>query len=260
MIARRALLSGAPLSLGAAALSTAGVAEAQQALPAGGYRDDQLRAWGFKMADDLPNPTVGSEAAFQDEISTAFKILHDMPKGVDHMTIARYFADLQVRNAACELYNHDWKGKRANPLLTYFMTLTFTVPYRGDHTPWCAAFVSFCLYAGEMVSKFSPSALSYAKYPSRKTLEPKPGDIVVFRDLRRAGGGHVSFFDGWVMDARGRRTERFHALGGNQGGVQNSRGVMPRLYSTGTTGSLEFIGFWPPIAREAADFEACRHG
>lgn len=88
---------------------------------------------------------------------------------------------------------------------------------RDDETPWCAAFVGFCLEGAGIVSSRFESAKSYMTW-GRALPGPVHGCIVVFT---RQGGGHVGFFTG--ADREG----RLLVLGGNQGNEVNIR-AFPR--------------------------------
>ncbi|WP_322470304.1 TIGR02594 family protein [Hydrogenophaga sp. SNF1] len=78
---------------------------------------------------------------------------------------------------------------------------------RDDETPWCAAFVGFCLENVGIVSSRFESARSYLEW-GRPLDKPVPGCITV---LGRTGGGHVAFGAG--VDRHG----DLLLLGGNQG-------------------------------------------
>jgi uncharacterized protein (TIGR02594 family) len=93
---------------------------------------------------------------------------------------------------------------------------------RDDETPWCAAFVGFCLENVGIVSSRFESARSYLDW-GRRIDRPVHGCIVVFT---REGGGHVGFLVG--VDGRG----DLLVLGGNQGNEVNVR-TFPRGRVTG---------------------------
>lgn len=88
---------------------------------------------------------------------------------------------------------------------------------RDDETPWCAAFVGFCLENVGIVSSRFESATSYLTW-GRQIDKPVHGCVVVFT---REGGGHVGFLVG--VDGRG----DLLILGGNQGNEVNVR-TFPR--------------------------------
>ena len=75
-----------------------------------------------------------------------------------------------------------------------------------DETPWCSAFVNWCLLRSGIEGTRNAAARSWLKWGRHETVM-QPGCIVV---LSRDGGGHVGFYvasDG----------ERVTLLGGNQG-------------------------------------------
>lgn len=88
---------------------------------------------------------------------------------------------------------------------------------KDDETPWCAAFVGFCLENVGIVSSRFESAKSYLSW-GRPLSGPAIGCVVVFT---REGGGHVGFFTGMTGDGR------LLVLGGNQGNEVNIRAFPP---------------------------------
>lgn len=86
----------------------------------------------------------------------------------------------------------------------------------GDHTPWCAGFVGWCLEKSGLKSTNSLMARSYEKWGLSSAHDPLPGDVVTFyRGEKKSGFGHVGFFLGF--DKRG----SILVLGGNQGDSVN---------------------------------------
>ena len=78
-----------------------------------------------------------------------------------------------------------------------------------DATPWCAAFVCWCLERAGIPSTKRASARSYLHW-GRKLDEPQLGCIVVFsRPSAGPGSGHVAFYVGTEAD-------QVRVLGGNQ--------------------------------------------
>ena len=86
-----------------------------------------------------------------------------------------------------------------------------------DETPWCAAFVGFCLENVDIVSSRFESAKSYMSW-GQFLGEPVYGCIAVFT---REGGGHVGFCVGQTQNGD------LLILGGNQGNEVNIR-AFPR--------------------------------
>lgn len=172
---------------------------------------------------------AGSGRSRHDEVSTAFRLLWDSPRTRDHFAIAQYFENISTinpneidRNGNIASYNEEWV-RRANPLITGFFSMTNTLPSSGDETAWCAAFVSFILYAAGKPNMFSALSGSYRHYMNQ-TLNPALGDLVVFEKYGEAGEkgfGHVGFF---VSET----DHTITVLGGNQRGGTGSTGAVTR--------------------------------
>lgn len=230
MTDRRTLLAGMPIALGATALMTVGCEKTNE-----DPLDPFSEARGFiGEADDkifLPEASqrqvVGTGASRHAEVRDGFKLLWDAPRTQNHMEIAEYFLNItkknqNERNAAGEIasYNEEWVS-RANPLITSFFGMTNTLPSRGDQTAWCAAFVSFILYAAGKPNKFSALSGAYRSY-GKPTEEPKFGDVVVFRKNGEKGDlgfGHVGFY---ISDT----PDKVRVLGGNQRAGEGSTGAV----------------------------------
>lgn len=105
------------------------------------------------------------------------------------------------------------KGGQHNPLILQMWKTIKRGGIKDDETPWCAAFVGFCLENVGIVSSRFESAKSYLTW-GQKLDGPAPGCIVVFT---REGGGHVGFLTGMTIDGR------LLILGGNQGDEVNVR-------------------------------------
>lgn len=227
-----------------------------------GLADVYQRELGFlaPMSSPASDPTVSGGASRHEEVAKAFRLLYDAPRGGSAWDVACYFRDLTARNQTGEPYNWEWKT-RANPLIVGLFGLTQALPDTGDRTPWCAAFVSFCLYASGQVSARTASALGYRKYNGPRVEEPKIGDIVLFQRLgaKYRNNGHVGFFAGWEKDGKGQPTGRLLVLGGNQGtalyGVSDDRlgggAVVTSPWPVKSAG-YELIGFWRPVTLKDA--------
>lgn len=98
-------------------------------------------------------------------------------------------------------------GVNHHPLIVSMWKAIRRGGIKDDETPWCAAFVGFCLENVGIVSSRFESAKSYLEWGQR-LLWPVEGCIVVFT---RDGGGHVGFCTGVAPDGR------LLILGGNQG-------------------------------------------
>lgn len=108
-------------------------------------------------------------------------------------------------------------GVNHHPLIVAMWKAIRRGGIKDDETPWCAAFVGFCLENVGIVSSRFESAKSYLDW-GQKLLHPIVGCIVVFT---RDGGGHVGFCTGVTPDGR------LLVLGGNQGNEVNIR-AFPR--------------------------------
>ncbi len=104
-------------------------------------------------------------------------------------------------------------GVTHNPLILQMWKAIKRSGIKDDETPWCAAFVGFCLENVGIVSSRFESAKSYLTW-GQQLPGPAPGCIVV---LTRDGGGHVGFLEGLTIDGR------LLVLGGNQGNEVNVR-------------------------------------
>ncbi len=98
-------------------------------------------------------------------------------------------------------------GVNHHPLIVQMWKTIKRGGIKDDETPWCAAFVGFCLENVGIVSSRFESARSYLSW-GQAIDRPVHGCIVV---LGRAGGGHVAFLAGVNRD------QDLLLLGGNQG-------------------------------------------
>lgn len=104
-------------------------------------------------------------------------------------------------------------GVNHHPLIVQMWKTIKRGGIRDDETPWCAAFVGFCLERVGIVSSRFESARSYLSW-GRRLDGPALGCVVVFT---RDGGGHVGFLTGTTFDGR------LLVLGGNQANEVNIR-------------------------------------
>lgn len=211
MMSRRLLLTAAPLVSIAPRASAAAAQDAPECGagdPFGLLGPEDDAEFG-QLITGMPwsGQTVGSSPARHTDVARAFRLLFDAPRK-DPLDTARYFAGLSApgmpRGSTGQAFNVEWKGL-ANPLIVNFFALTFTKPSeqvgvqldaKGDQTYWCAAFVSFCLYATGRKSAFTAMSGGYRRYGT-KAFDPVPGDIAVFEkrgEDGRRGSGHVGFF------------------------------------------------------------------
>lgn len=104
-------------------------------------------------------------------------------------------------------------GVNHHPLIVRMWKAIKRGGIKDDETPWCAAFVGFCLENVGITSSRFESARSYLNW-GRELKQPLPGCVVVFT---RDGGGHVGFVVGRRPDGQ------LLVLGGNQGNEVNIR-------------------------------------
>lgn len=84
-----------------------------------------------------------------------------------------------------------------------------------DATPWCSAFVNWCVEGCGIPGSNSAAARSWLTWGQVLTV-PRRGCIAVFS---RDGGGHVAFFMGISSEL-----DQILVLGGNQGDEVSVRG------------------------------------
>lgn len=77
-----------------------------------------------------------------------------------------------------------------------------------DETPWCSAFVNWCLQQAGILGTNSAAAKSFLKW-GREIKDPVPGCIVVLKRGGHAWNGHVAFY-------LGKNNLNISLLGGNQ--------------------------------------------
>lgn len=114
-----------------------------------------------------------------------------------------------------EIGVHEIAGDASNPRILEFLrtVLKSWLPkFLRDETPWCAAFVNWCLGRCGIQGTGKPNAKSYLAY-GEATANPQYGDIVVFKRGVLPWQGHVAFF---VKFAGGGENRRVVVLGGNQ--------------------------------------------
>lgn len=224
---------------------------------------------------------VGTAMADDDEYEVTHALIEAAPFDCSPVEVAMYWRNIgqgimpelgsdRLNSLVHPEFARGWPLK-ANPVILSFFQGTRTNPMalQGDGTPWCAAFVNWCIARGH--SKTSSSGVGAKKKLGIfgrealdrgtrsassgsfrcwdvETTDPKYGDVCVWalkgtinncaKDVRIEGTGHVGFWAG-VQDSG-----RIHLLGGNQ-----------RL----KTGSKQFVvnlrGFGKIFPRDGNDFE-----
>lgn len=139
--------------------------------------------------------------------------LDGAPTSGEPIGVARYF-DATISASL----RKEWPQGYANPLIVLLFAATNTKP-AGDVTPWCAAFMSWCIERVGKKSEHSASSKDYRAFGSSIWSDGGPwpgatreGDIAVFKSLSNPSSGHVTFFIG--PDPKS--TSRVIVLGGNQ--------------------------------------------
>lgn len=166
----------------------------------------------LRTYDPRADVTKGTAPAQIEEEETAKRIFGDASKYKSHMDLAEFFAEITEENKNHERYNAGWR-ERWNPVIRQFFVATATKP-SGDITPWCAAFLNWCLLQEGAKRTKNASAVSFRTLGS-PTNSPQKGDIVVFEDKLSPGHGHVGFY--LEQDAN----RGLLVLGGNQTSKRN---------------------------------------
>lgn len=115
---------------------------------------------------------------------------------------------LIIQQASLHLGLKEIEGTQNNQTIVGFAHDIGMSWINDDETPWCAIFVNWVLKKCGYQYLSSAGALSMLAIGS-ETIDPQPGDIVVFD--RGAGKGHVGFFLGYS------HLGNLFCLGGNQG-------------------------------------------
>lgn len=141
----------------------------------------------------------------ESQIKISYLKNQDLPLGP---VLPSRFADATpwMTVAKAELGEHETGGNKDNARIVEYHQAT-TLKATDDETPWCSAFVCWCLQKAGYSSTKSAWARSYLSYGT-KLEKPQYGCIVIYQ--RGTSSGHVHFFshekDGLVF-----------GIGGNQG-------------------------------------------
>jgi CHAP domain len=185
----------------------------------------------------LEYETLGTAEPTREEIATAQEIMAQAPYNTRPIEVAQYYRDIGLGVYGDEVrgYARGWPRKY-NPIIVEMFNICDLNPLapggQGDATPWCAAFVNYCIARamspngniGERERKFgtrSASSGSFRCWPTRtsRTDSPKEGDIVCWAlegtvHECALGKGHVGFFVAHNNDTK----RPYIVLGGNQSG------------------------------------------
>lgn len=169
----------------------------------------------------------------------AKQILSKAPKDCQPIDVASYFRDLGLGKTEFgeegRPYARGWP-RLYNPLIIEFFRATGTNPLSpgagGDATPWCAAFINYCIAKaasksgniGDAERKRGTRSASSGSFrcfgkPVPADKPPSRGDIAVWAlqgtiDGCKFGSGHVGF----VVSSTDDLLAPYLVLGGNQGG------------------------------------------
>lgn len=162
-----------------------------------------------------------------------------------------------LRELAASVAEH---GGAANPrILEYLATCNDLEEGEAelDSTPWCSAFVNWCLRQAGMAGTDSGWARSWAEW-GEPIDPPRPGSVTVWARGRTAPDepvvtGHVAFFVEDLGDS-------LLVLGGNQSDSVSLKAYPKRGYLTDTVQSgapvrelYELLGYrWPRAALNSA--------
>lgn len=100
-------------------------------------------------------------------------------------------------------------GRKHNPDIVKYWKAVNNIKVSDDETPWCAAFVNWCLLEAGLPGTGKANARSFMKW-GEPTSNPQEGDIVVYWRVKKNGWqGHVGFFSHFEKNL-------IVTLGGNQ--------------------------------------------
>ncbi len=196
--------------------------------------------------------TVGPGAPTVEEREIGELVIAGAKANQRPIDVARYFYNLGQSSDPKRVYAREWP-ERANPVIKEFFRATETVPH-GDITPWCAAFINWCIARGNSETEtktFNPKALDMTTRSAAsgsfrcwtETTTPMEGDLAVFAQKGSegrtcSGQGHVAFF-------LGRDEKRIKILGGNQilKGTSGAVTISNYPLDNGERGRLKFLRF-----------------
>jgi uncharacterized protein (TIGR02594 family) len=179
--------------------------------------DDASSVVAFLKDGQLNEITLGKKILPPDDPAwnDAFKILDAAPTGTVPFRVALYF-----KENVPSRFQEAWPESDANPVIVKFFYDLKQTP-AGDTTPWCAAFVNWCLSRSAIKGTNSAASQSFIdqkwgneiwKAGDGTPSVAKQGDIVVFKHRSNPAKGHVAFFN--RMDPR--QSGHIEVLGGNQ--------------------------------------------
>jgi hypothetical protein len=179
---------------------------------------------------------LGTAKPTNDERRIASEIIDSAPFNTAPIVVASHFADVGTGKfgPAWQPYARGWPI-RYNPIIVDFFTTTRTNPldpsFDGDATPWCAAFVNWCIARGASTDgkvtgkelALTTGSASSGSFRCWHMLAqpPQQGDIVVWR---APGTENKCPTDGRTLEAKGHvaffvkelPNDQLLVVGGNQ--------------------------------------------
>lgn len=157
---------------------------------------------GFYEGTFMGRPGPKTEEAYEEYIGVEKPDISE-PKW---MTIARR-----------EIGTKEFSGTADNPEVVKYLKSVDTLSrshQRNDETPWCSAFVNWCMEEVDIEGTESAAARSWLNW-GKKLSTPTVGCVVVlWRKKRSSFMGHVGFF---VKET----SDKIFILGGNQSDAVN---------------------------------------
>jgi len=197
----------------------------------------------FDMTDDNGNiPTVadyektfdfltGPKNPVREEVKLGNKMIDaTIPTNVTPYEVALKFREWRQGKVSTSditakdfsRYAREWT-ERGNPVIMRFFDATSLRKPEGDTTPWCSAFVSWCIKraregrSADNVRAIPVNGAASSQYrdwgEEIKLAEAKKGDLVVFKNKREPAFGHIGFFHE-LKEENGEKI--ILVLGGNQ--------------------------------------------
>ncbi|TGS19039.1 TIGR02594 family protein [Mesorhizobium sp. M2E.F.Ca.ET.209.01.1.1] len=186
MLTRRGLM------LGAAALSFSSSKSAASV----DWRTD-LDEW--LSENENQGKTLGPKLLPKDDErwEQAQAVMDASPWGVTPIEVAKYFV-----GDVAQKWIRAWPTEYANPIIVLFFAATHDKS-AGDTTPWCAAFLNWCLQRSEMEGTHHAGSQSFvdwgttvwADQDGASLSDARQGDIAIFRHKSDPVHGHVAFFE-----------------------------------------------------------------
>lgn len=230
--------ANAELTLAAVVRNRLSPEDAQEVQEYQAYVEEQIGEPRTKLLRDLVNVNAHRERLItvierlegwkegitvKGSSSTAFDLgqsLHNHPRSAGALAADEWMAVAEAEAALPAPLRTEIPGPDANPtILKYWQAVRHHRPTEGDETPWCAAFVNWCLAQAGYDGTWHPGARSFARNWGVRVGTPVWGCITVLSneqgvDPQGTWAGHVGFFVRQQGDS-------VFLLGGNQGNTVN---------------------------------------